>query len=156
MSNNANWQSTRFTDESYRAHMTALGISLPLLLLLVVGLRLECISIDMLHAFDLGLGSHVVGNTFWETITRQCWGKATQDENTEERHKDLAEWSKKNKVSARLQGQLHQEGIRTTTDSGYPNLKAKGAQTRQLMPYALELAKRFQRAAPTLLLHMIF
>ena len=55
---------------------------------------------------------------------------------------------KKNKVSARLQGQLHKERIRTTTDSGYPKLKAKGAQTRQLMPYALELAKRFQRVAP--------
>ena len=71
----ANWKETRFTDESYRAHMAALGLSLPLLLLLVVGLRMECISIDWLHWFDLVFGSHVVGNVFWETITRQVWGQ---------------------------------------------------------------------------------
>ena len=40
------WRGTRFTDESYRAYMAALGLSLPMLLLLVIGLRLECISID--------------------------------------------------------------------------------------------------------------
>ena len=43
---------------------------------------------------------------------------------------------------------MHKERIRSTSDSGYPKLKAKGAQTRQLMPYALEIAKRFQRIAP--------
>ena len=84
----ANWRSTRFTDESYRAHMAALGLSLPVLLLLVIGLRLECISIDWLHAFDLGFGSHVAGNVFWESITRQCWGKTTQGASTEELEKD--------------------------------------------------------------------
>ena len=61
----ANWRGTRFTHGSYIAHMIALGLSLPVLLLLVIGLRLECISIDALHAFDLGFGAHVVGNTFW-------------------------------------------------------------------------------------------
>ena len=71
----ASWREARFTDESYRAHMVALGLSLPLLLFLVVGIRLECISIDWLHCVDLGFGSHVVGNVFWETITSQVWGK---------------------------------------------------------------------------------
>ena len=145
----ANWRNTRFTDESYRTLMASLGLSLPILLLLVVGLRLECISIDALHAMDLGFGAHVIGNSFWETITRHCWGKTTLDENTAKLEKDLKEWSNRNKVSARAQGQLHKERIRSTSDSGYPKLKAKGAQTRQLMPYALHLAHRFQRLAPS-------
>ena len=78
------WRHTCFTDESYRAHMPALGLTLPLLLLLVVVLRLECITIDYLHAFDLGFGSHVVGNVFWETVTRRVWGKTNQEDNTTE------------------------------------------------------------------------
>ena len=40
------------------------------------------------------------------------------------------------------------ERIRSTTDSMYHKRKAKGAQTRQLMPYALALAQRFSRIAP--------
>ena len=147
-STDARWRSTRFSDESYRAHMLALGLSIPALLLFVVGLRLECISIDSLHAFDLGFGAHVVGNTFWESITRRCWGKANLEDNTAELEKDMKDWAKRNKISARVQGQLHKERIRSTSDSGYPKLKAKGAQTRQLMPYAKELAVRFQRVAP--------
>ena len=92
---NANWRGTRFSDESYRAHMHALGLSLPLLLLLVIGLRLECISIDSLHALGLGFSAHVIGNTLWETVTRHCWGKPTQESNTTELEKDLKDWSKK-------------------------------------------------------------
>ena len=61
----------------------------------------------------------------------------------------MKEWSKRNKVSSRIQEHLHKERIRSTTETGYPKLKAKGAQTRQLMPYALALAQRFQRLAPS-------
>ena len=144
----AEWHKTRFTDESYRAHLKALGLALPLLLALVIGLRLECISIDTLHALDLGFNAHVIGNTFWESVTRQCWGKSTQEENVLELERDMKDWCKRNKVSSRVQGQLHKERIRSTTESGYPKLKAKGAQTRHLMPYALDVAKRFARIAP--------
>ena len=107
--------------------MIALGLSLPVLLFLVIGLRLECISIDALHAFDLGFGAHVVGNTIWESIARHCWGKMTLDDNTTALEKDLKDWSKRNKVSSRVQGYLHKECIRATSESGYPKLEAKGA-----------------------------
>ena len=123
---NANWRSTRFSDESFRAYMAALGLSLPVLLLLIIGLRLECISIDSLHALDLGFSAHVAGNTFWETVTRHCWGKPTQEANVAELEKDLKIWSKKNKINSRIQGQLHKERIRATSESGHPKLKAKG------------------------------
>ena len=150
---NANWRSTRFTDETYRAYMAAWGLPLPILLLLVVGLRLECITIDTLHALDFGFGAHVVGNVFWETIIRKCWGKNTLDDNTASLEADMKKWSKTNHVSSRVQGQLHKERIRATSESGYPKLKAKGAQTRQLMPYALALAQRYQRFDPVFATH---
>jgi hypothetical protein len=151
--NDANWRNTRWTDESWRAHMRAMALSIPVLLLLVIGLRLECISIDSLHALDLGFASHVAGNTFWEGIQRKVWGKNNQDDNVVELEKDMKTWCKANKISSRIQGQLTKERIRTTTDSGYPKLKAKGAQTRHLMPYCLALAQRFQRFDPTFATH---
>ena len=52
-----------------------------MLLLLVIGFRLECLTIDSLHAIDLGTAAHIVGNTFWETIANRMWGKPNQDEN---------------------------------------------------------------------------
>ena len=56
----------------------------------------------------------------------------------------MKELSKRNKFSSRIQGYLHKERIRSATSSGYPKVKAKESQTRQLMPYALALAQRFQ------------
>ena len=141
------WRNTRFNDDTFRAHMRGLGYALPVLLLLVVGLRLECFSIDALHALDLGFASHCVGNTMWETIRRHAWGKSTLDANAEALNNDMIQFCKDSKVPSRIQGQLTAERIRSTSDSGYPKLKAKGAQTRHLAPYALHLARRFQRHA---------
>ena len=143
----AGWHDTRFADRSYRAHMEALSLPLPVLLALVVGLTLSCITIDCLHALDLGVSSHIIANTFWTTILRQVWGKTNQDDSTAELEKDLKSWSKTEKIGSRIQGTLTKERIRATTDTGYPKLKAKGAQTRHLAPYSLALAKRWQRVA---------
>jgi len=41
------------------------GLAVPVLLLSVVGLRLENIMIDVLHAVDLGVTAHVVANVLW-------------------------------------------------------------------------------------------
>ena len=122
----ASWRQTRFTHESYIAYMTAMGFSLPVLLLLVIGFGLECISIGTLHAYGLGVSAHVIGNTFWETITRRCWGKANQEENTLELEKAMKKWCKENKVSSRIQGQLHKERIRAASESGIPSSKLRG------------------------------
>ena len=77
----------------------------------------------------------------------------TLDDNTASLEADMKKWSKTNHVSSRVQGQLHKERIRATSESGYPKLKAKGAQTRQLMPYALALAQRYQRFDPVFATH---
>ena len=47
---------------------------------------------------------------------------------------------KKHKVGSKIQGELTKERIRCSK-SGFPKLKAKGAATRHVMPFCLELAK---------------
>ena len=147
-SEQAGWRGTCWTDETWRAHLKGLGYAIPILLLLVVGLRLECITIDALHSIDLGFASHVVGNTFWETIRRHAWSPGDQDANAAALDKAMVAHCKDTNVPSRVQGQLSKERIRSTSDSGYPKLKAKGAQTRHLAPFSLEVAKRFQRHEP--------
>lgn len=140
----ANWRRTRFSHEDYLEWLRVNGLAIPILLALVIGLRLECISIDSLHVMDLGLAAHVVANTLWETVLGKKWGHSTQDKNVEALERDMKTWGKANKVTTRIQGQLTKERIcPKDTGSGYPKLRAKGAATRKLAEYSLELARRF-------------
>ena len=102
----AQWHNTRFSDESYRAHMRGLGLVLPVLLLLVIGLRLECILIDALHSLDLGFSSHVIANTMWEGVKRRVWGAPNQEENVELLEADMVQYCKDKRAPSRVQGEL--------------------------------------------------
>ena len=153
-SESAGWRNTRFSHEYWRRYMSTFGYSIPILLLLVIGLRLECISVDSLHALDLGFACHIQGNTLWELVQRHAFGKPNQDENVQELEKEMKAWCKTHRVPSRIQGGLTKERIRATTNAtGYPKLKAKGAQCRYLAPFTLELAKRFARTAPAYATH---
>ena len=77
----AGWRATRRTHESYVAELEAEGRDLPVLLLQAVGLRLECIMIDVLHCVDLGVAAHIVGNVFWELVAAKVWGETTHEGN---------------------------------------------------------------------------
>ena len=37
---------------------------IPILLAKVIGFRLECIMVDVLHTVDLGIAAHIIGNAF--------------------------------------------------------------------------------------------
>ena len=63
-SEEAPWRDTRVTHEAYMASAT----SIPIWFLLIVGFRVECIMVDLLHSLDLGFGSHIVGNIFWDCV----------------------------------------------------------------------------------------
>ena len=84
---------------------------LPLLLQKVLGLRLECFRIDVLHAVDLGVAAHIVGNILWESVVDHKWGAPTQDENLALLEADFRKWEKSQDVPhrGRLQGQLTKE-----------------------------------------------
>ena len=45
--------------------MRASGLAAPMLLRAALGLRLECVMVDVLHTVDAGLSAHVCGNVIW-------------------------------------------------------------------------------------------
>ena len=94
----------------------------------------------MLHAVDLGVAAHVVGNLFIKCILQNAWGAGTQAKNVAALDEDMNEWRKANQVTSRIQGRLTMERLRSAA-SKYPKLKAKGAATRHLVGFALLLAR---------------
>ena len=104
---------------------------MPILLALCTGFRLECILVDVLHAADLGMTAHIIGNIMWESVLQKYWGASTQD---------LDSWYKKTKCKVKLQGKLTQQRIRA--HGQFPKLKCKAAAARHLADYALDVARR--------------
>jgi hypothetical protein len=141
----AGWRETMFTHESYLAHLAMLGLSVPILFLLVVGFRLECVTVDILHAMDQGWMAHILGNVMWETIQNKCWGASNIKDNVKLLEADMKRHYKACKVENRIQGILTSERLRAV--ASYPKLKCKAAAARHLAPYMLELAKRFDNTS---------
>ena len=56
----AGWRRTRRTHEAYVREKQAAGETLPALFLFCIGLRLECLCIDILHCVDQGVASHII------------------------------------------------------------------------------------------------
>ena len=68
----AGWRATRRSHESYLAEI---GANIPILFLIAIGLRLECVMIDILHTVDLGVAAHIIGNMFWGISCRAGLGQ---------------------------------------------------------------------------------
>ena len=74
-SSTARWRLLLWTHEEYINLLRASGFAIPVLFLVVLGFRLECIRIDVLHAVDQGLSSHIVGNVICHIgVIRNCFG----------------------------------------------------------------------------------
>ena len=140
-SRRAGRRTTNFTHESYLAFLARRNLEPTVLLILVLGFRLECILVDVLHAADLGMTAHIIGNVFWETILNRSWGGPNQETNVACLEKDFESWYKETKCQNKIQGSLTKERIRP--DGEFPKFKAKGAATRHLAEYALHLCQKF-------------
>jgi hypothetical protein len=44
--------------------LRAAGMAIPILFVALIGFRLECIHVDVLHTVEQGFGSHIVGTFF--------------------------------------------------------------------------------------------
>ena len=139
-SRNAGRRHTHFTHESYLDYLKEKNLLVPILLALCIGFRLECILVDVLHAADLGMTAHIIGNIMWESVLQKYWGASTQEANVELLAKDLDSWYKKTKCKVKIQGKLTQQRIRA--DGQFPKLKCKAAAARHLADYALDVARR--------------
>ena len=105
-----------------------------------IGLRIECVLVDVMHTADLGLTAHVVGNVFFEVISKRHFGP-NLEESTAALFVDMKDWFKKNPASSRFQGRLTVDPIRARGE--WPKIKAKAATTRALVGYCVELCNRF-------------
>ncbi len=98
--------------------------------------------IDVLHAVDLGIASHIIGNVIWILVIVRCiFGKGDTAEKLNKMTVHLKAWYKGRDGVCQLQGKL--TGDRLKTSKGWPKLKAKGAQTKHLAKYVLGLAAEF-------------
>ena len=139
----AGWRGTLWTHEGYMRHIRASGFPIPVLLMCVIGLRIECLTIDTLHAVDLGIAAHIVGNVlFVFGVLRSCFGGSNMAEKCKRIHDRLMEFYKRTKCANRLRGKLTLERLRASA-SDWPKLKAKGAACRKMAEFALEVALAF-------------
>jgi len=100
--------------------------------------------VDVLHAVDQGVSSHITANVFWLiAVKRLAFGRGTHDEIIKKLGAHLLEWYKNTKCDSRLQGKLTLDRVRTS--GAWPKLKGKAAATRHLAAYALHLVKTFGR-----------
>ena len=63
----------------------------------VVGLRLECTMMDVLHTVDQGVATHIIANVFWELICAH-----TQAANTEALQQEMKAWYVASGTTTRL------------------------------------------------------
>ena len=140
----AAWRNTIFDHESYMAYLHANGLAPPILFAAagVIGLRLECVMVDVLHTIDLGFASHIIGNVLWYFfVVCAVLGGTNIEAKIAKCAEDMQEWYSDTNCKYRLQGKLTEERLRSKSD--WPKLKAKAAQTRYLARYALHVAIRF-------------
>ena len=131
----AGWRDHFWTHAEYLAHLADSGIRCPLLQD-AIGFRLEQVMVDVLHAVDQAVASHIIANVFWFlVIVKNIYRLGTQSEKVQELNKRLKVWQSKRKSP--LQGKLTVERLRTK--GKWPKLKARAAQTRHLADYAYEL-----------------
>ena len=102
----------------------------------VPGFVFYMICIDMLHAVDLGIAQEIVGNIFWEALGSFAPGKNHKLQVAELERKLKAHYSSM-KTRNRI-GHLTKDMIRR--DGKALRLVAKGAKTKHVVPFALEIA----------------
>ena len=148
-SDDAWWRDHIRTHQSYIDNLIRCGRPLPILfdpVLGVIGLRLSCVMVDVLHTLDQGISSHIVANCIWYfAIIVGVFGGTNQKERIQRCYEDLKSWYRKpeNRKLYKVVGKLTVERVKASGD--WPKLKAKAAATRHLAAYALSLATRFGR-----------
>eukprot|EP00959_Pyramimonas_sp_CCMP1952_P110629 2314487-Pyramimonas_sp.AAC.1 len=109
----APWRASRWTHEAYIDHLVHRGLSVPVLLSMVVGVRLDCLTIDILHAVDQGVAAHIIGNViFIFALVRGCFGGMNYKEKLELLNDHLTKWYNATKCENRLKGKITQDRLR--------------------------------------------
>jgi len=102
------------------------------------GFRLEFVAIDTMHAGDLSVFRDAVGSLFWLEVWSRQWHKSKK-RGLESLHSQLKNYYRANKDKGYSEVFPTASQIRSEKP-GYPQLKAKAAQTRHLAEFCLLLA----------------
>lgn len=143
---NAPWRETRETTQSFFDRLREMGVN-PSPLFHCPGLSLEHIVLDWLHINDLGVSQDVAGNVFAMAIGASGLPGRNQEERLHCLWTKLKVWYKKNSIPVRLDDltleMFYGKGSK-------PNkLRAKGGETRQLVPFLAEFAQEMSHVNET-------
>ena len=104
----AGWRDTRWSHETYMAHLRHGGLPVPMMFRQVggvIGLRLECVMVDVLHTVDQGVASHVIANIIWTyCVLRACLGGHTYADRIKRCHEHLQRWYSRTRTTYNLHG----------------------------------------------------
>ena len=131
----APWRATRRSAAEFFGAMRQEGLT-PSPLFSSPGLRLEDVTLDWLHVVDLGIAQDLIGNLFHEAVLGGLDGP-----NKEARLKvlweNLLQYYSEAKSPSKLDNLTLEMFERAKQP---PKLRAKGGETRHLLPYAAELS----------------
>lgn len=102
----------------------------------IPGFGVKNICIDVLHALDLGLSQDIVGNVLYESLGPYAIGR-NKTLQLEDLMRKLKNHYSRMKTNNRID-KLTMDMIRKTGKA--PKLRARGAETRYIIPFALEIA----------------
>ena len=94
------------------------------------------VMIDVLHCMDLGVSQDILGNIMWEALEWVCEGSSRKAK-VVDLWKQIKEYYDEFKPTTMLQA-LTVEMIKQTKKA--PKFRAKGAETRHMVPFGLLLA----------------
>ena len=141
----AKWRQNRLTDKSFFNQMRLDGIE-PCPLFKLPGFRLAFVGIDVLHCCDLGITQDLIGNVLWEFLTGGFLAGRNIGERTKELGLRLKEHYKAMQTPVKID-RLTTEMVKQ--DRKGPKLRAKGAETKGVLPFAMAISLEMAKSKPT-------
>ena len=91
----APWRYTRVSHAQYLADRAANGKAVAAIFEGVVGLDISIVMVDSMHAVDLGVAGHIIGNICWLCVLFAVWGGRNQGESVAMLAEEYRVWCKK-------------------------------------------------------------
>ena len=138
---NAVWRKERFSTGEFFGRQRSEGLE-PSPLFNAIGFKLAMVMVDVLHCMDLGCSQDILGNIFWEALPLVCKGKNRKDQ-VDDLWDKIRDYYDEFEPSTKLQA-LTPEMVKQQKKG--PKLRAKGAETRHLVPFGVFLAMEINDA----------
>ena len=141
-SDDAGWRQTIWTHEKYMRHVRRSALAIPILLSYVHGLRLECVTVDVLHTIDLGITSRILGSLLVVLVLKRgVLGGSNIPEKLQMLQARLKAWYSRAQVTSKYRGKFTRD--RLYDAAGFPQLSGKAAALRHMSRFVLELMSSF-------------